>query len=59
MDMRNDIATSTVAIIAAFVGDRYWKYADPIGACIVWYFFTSKIYNFKKKCFSYMYILVE
>lgn len=37
MDMRNDIATSTVAIIAAFVGDRYWKYADPIGACIVWY----------------------
>ncbi|GMR48228.1 hypothetical protein PMAYCL1PPCAC_18423, partial [Pristionchus mayeri] len=35
MDMRNDIATSTVAIIAAFVGDRYWKYADPLGACIV------------------------
>ncbi|GMR45181.1 hypothetical protein PMAYCL1PPCAC_15376 [Pristionchus mayeri] len=35
MDMRNDIATSSVAIVAAFVGARYWKYADPAGACIV------------------------
>ncbi|GMR54886.1 hypothetical protein PMAYCL1PPCAC_25081, partial [Pristionchus mayeri] len=35
MDMRNDIATSTMAIIAAFVGSRYWKYADPVGACLV------------------------
>lgn len=37
MDMRNDIATSAVAIVAAFVGDRYWKYADPLGASIMWY----------------------
>ncbi|KAF8364150.1 hypothetical protein PRIPAC_91073, partial [Pristionchus pacificus] len=35
MDMRNDIATSAVAIVAAFVGDRYWKYADPLGASIM------------------------
>ncbi|GMS93317.1 hypothetical protein PENTCL1PPCAC_15492 [Pristionchus entomophagus] len=35
MDMRNDIATSLVALVAAFIGDRYWKYADPLGACMV------------------------
>ena len=35
MDMRNDIATSVMAIVAAFIGDRYWKYADPIGAILV------------------------
>ncbi|GMS82571.1 hypothetical protein PENTCL1PPCAC_4746, partial [Pristionchus entomophagus] len=35
MDMRNDIATSLVALVAAFVGSRWWKYADPAGACIV------------------------
>ncbi|GMR52408.1 hypothetical protein PMAYCL1PPCAC_22603, partial [Pristionchus mayeri] len=35
MDMRNDIATSSVAIVAAFIGSRYWKYADPVGACLV------------------------
>lgn len=35
MDMRNDIATSIVAIICATVGDRYWPYADPLGAILV------------------------
>ncbi|GMS82572.1 hypothetical protein PENTCL1PPCAC_4747, partial [Pristionchus entomophagus] len=35
MDMRSDIATSLVALVAAFIGDRWWKYADPVGACIV------------------------
>lgn len=35
MDMRNDIATSVVAIVCATIGDRYWPYADPIGAILV------------------------
>uniref|UniRef100_A0A8R1HVY4 ZT_dimer domain-containing protein n=1 Tax=Caenorhabditis japonica TaxID=281687 RepID=A0A8R1HVY4_CAEJA len=35
MDMRNDIATSIVAIVCATIGDRYWSYADPIGAILV------------------------
>ncbi|CAI2351369.1 unnamed protein product [Caenorhabditis sp. 36 PRJEB53466] len=35
MDMRNDIATSIVAIVCATVGDRYWSYADPLGAILV------------------------
>ncbi|GMR55904.1 hypothetical protein PMAYCL1PPCAC_26099, partial [Pristionchus mayeri] len=36
LDMRNDIATSSVAIVAAFIGSRFiWKYADPVGACLV------------------------
>ncbi|KJH46181.1 cation diffusion facilitator family transporter [Dictyocaulus viviparus] len=35
MDMRNDVATSLVAIFAATVGDIIWPYADPVGAIIV------------------------
>ncbi|EPB67056.1 cation diffusion facilitator family transporter [Ancylostoma ceylanicum] len=35
MDMRNDIATSLVAIVCATIGDRYWSYADPVGAILV------------------------
>ncbi|KAK5967602.1 Cation efflux protein family and Cation efflux protein transmembrane domain [Trichostrongylus colubriformis] len=35
MDMRNDIATTLVAITCATIGDRYWPYADPIGAIVV------------------------
>ena len=37
MDMRNDIAIALVAVVAATVGDKYWKYADPVGAIIVRY----------------------
>ncbi|EYB95832.1 hypothetical protein Y032_0155g3043 [Ancylostoma ceylanicum] len=33
--MRNDIATSLVAIVCATIGDRYWSYADPVGAILV------------------------
>ncbi|PIC35195.1 hypothetical protein B9Z55_014625 [Caenorhabditis nigoni] len=35
MDMRNDIATTIVAIVCATIGDRYWPYADPLGAILV------------------------
>lgn len=35
MDMRNDIATSLVAIVAATIGHRVWPYADPVGAILV------------------------
>ncbi|KAE9419204.1 hypothetical protein Angca_009104, partial [Angiostrongylus cantonensis] len=35
MDMRNDIATSLIAIIAATIGGIFWPYADPVGAIIV------------------------
>lgn len=35
MDMRNDICTSIVAIVCATIGDRYWPYADPLGAILV------------------------
>lgn len=36
LDQRNDIITSVVALIGAFVGDHYWKFADPIAAILVW-----------------------
>lgn len=41
MDQRNDIITSAVALISAFIGDRYWLYADPIGAICVCTFVAS------------------
>ncbi|VDK84596.1 unnamed protein product [Cylicostephanus goldi] len=36
MDMRNDIVTSLVAVVCATIGDKFWIYADPVGAIIVW-----------------------
>ncbi|CAJ0604386.1 unnamed protein product [Cylicocyclus nassatus] len=35
MDMRNDIVTSLVAVVCATIGDKFWIYADPVGAIIV------------------------
>lgn len=35
LDQRNDIATNTFAFIAAIIGDKYWPYADPLGAILV------------------------
>lgn len=34
-DARNDVLTNFVALVCAFVGARYWIYADPIGAILV------------------------
>lgn len=36
LDQRNDIVTSVVALVGAYVGDHYWAYADPLGAICVW-----------------------
>lgn len=36
LDQRNDIITGIVALLGATIGDYYWKYADPIGAILVW-----------------------
>ncbi|KAK5971375.1 Cation diffusion facilitator family transporter [Trichostrongylus colubriformis] len=35
MDMRNDIATTLVAVACATVGSLYWPDADPVGGIIV------------------------
>ncbi|KAL3092211.1 hypothetical protein niasHT_023770 [Heterodera trifolii] len=35
MDLRNDVATSVVALGGAYLGDKFWPYADPIGAILV------------------------
>lgn len=35
MDLRNDVATSVVALGGAYVGDKFWPFADPIGAILV------------------------
>ncbi|KAK6024866.1 hypothetical protein OSTOST_09255 [Ostertagia ostertagi] len=35
MDMRNDIATTLVAVVCATIGSLYWKYADPVGGILV------------------------
>ncbi|VDM71973.1 unnamed protein product [Strongylus vulgaris] len=35
IDQRNDCITNVVALAGAYVGHRWWKYADPIGATIV------------------------
>jgi Co/Zn/Cd efflux system component len=36
LDQRNDALTSVVGLAAAFIGTRYWVYADPVGAILVW-----------------------
>ena len=36
MDLRNDVLTSAVALGGAYLGNKYWPYADPIGAILVW-----------------------
>ncbi|VDM83810.1 unnamed protein product [Strongylus vulgaris] len=35
MDLRNDVATRISAVVFAFIGDRYWRLADPIGAIAI------------------------
>ncbi|KAL6729331.1 hypothetical protein Aduo_000398 [Ancylostoma duodenale] len=35
IDQRNDCITNLVALAGAYIGHRYWKYADPIGATCV------------------------
>ncbi|KHJ87553.1 hypothetical protein OESDEN_12670 [Oesophagostomum dentatum] len=46
MDMRNDIITSLVAVVCATIGDRYWSYADPVGAIFVWVTESQRILYF-------------
>lgn len=36
LDQRNDIITNIFAMSGAYVGDNFYKLADPIGAIIVW-----------------------
>ncbi|KAK6750648.1 hypothetical protein RB195_002554 [Necator americanus] len=35
MDLRNDVATRVSAVIFAYIGDEYWRLADPIGAILL------------------------
>lgn len=35
IDQRNDCLTNIVALLGAWVGQNYWKYADPLGAFLV------------------------
>jgi divalent metal cation (Fe/Co/Zn/Cd) transporter len=35
MDQRNDAITSMVGLAGAYIGDRFWGYADPVGAILV------------------------
>jgi hypothetical protein len=36
MDQRNDIFNNLVSLLCAYVGDRYWRFFDPIGAICIW-----------------------
>ncbi|PIO75142.1 cation diffusion facilitator family transporter [Teladorsagia circumcincta] len=35
MDLRNDVASRISAVIFAYIGDKYWRVADPIGAIVL------------------------
>uniref|UniRef100_A0A1I7TWC6 ZT_dimer domain-containing protein n=1 Tax=Caenorhabditis tropicalis TaxID=1561998 RepID=A0A1I7TWC6_9PELO len=35
IDQRNDCLTNMVALLGAWVGQKWWKYADPLGAFLV------------------------
>ncbi|KAI6174486.1 Cation efflux family protein [Aphelenchoides bicaudatus] len=35
LDQRNDAITSIVGLAGAYIGDKYWVYADPVGAILV------------------------
>ncbi|KAI6171094.1 Cation diffusion facilitator family transporter [Aphelenchoides bicaudatus] len=41
MDQRNDIFNNLVSLTCAYIGDRYWKFADPIGAICICTFIAS------------------
>uniref|UniRef100_A0A7E4ZV08 ZT_dimer domain-containing protein n=1 Tax=Panagrellus redivivus TaxID=6233 RepID=A0A7E4ZV08_PANRE len=45
LDQRNDAITNVVAFVGAFVGDHYWKYADPIGAILVCTFIATSWFS--------------
>uniref|UniRef100_A0A0N4U3P4 ZT_dimer domain-containing protein n=1 Tax=Dracunculus medinensis TaxID=318479 RepID=A0A0N4U3P4_DRAME len=45
LDMRNDLLTSAVALASAYVGDRIWLYADPLGAISVCTFVALSWFN--------------
>ncbi|XP_076346342.1 uncharacterized protein LOC143244835 isoform X2 [Tachypleus tridentatus] len=34
-DHRNDVLSNSVALVCGFVGSKYWKYADPLGAILI------------------------
>ncbi|XP_022254936.1 metal tolerance protein 7-like isoform X2 [Limulus polyphemus] len=34
-DHRNDVLSNSVALACGFVGSKYWKYADPLGAILI------------------------
>ncbi|EYC28648.1 hypothetical protein Y032_0007g3339 [Ancylostoma ceylanicum] len=36
MDLRNDVVTRISAVVFAYIGDEYWRLADPIGAILLW-----------------------
>ena len=36
LDQRNDVITNIVALVCGLIGTHLWKYADPIGAILVW-----------------------
>ncbi|CAK9304549.1 unnamed protein product [Gordionus sp. m RMFG-2023] len=35
MDQRNDFFSNSVALVCAYIGFLYWRYADPIGALLI------------------------
>ncbi|KIH64965.1 cation diffusion facilitator family transporter [Ancylostoma duodenale] len=35
MDLRNDVVTRISAVVFAYIGDEYWRLADPIGAILL------------------------
>ncbi|VDK51557.1 unnamed protein product [Anisakis simplex] len=41
MDQRNDVLTNIVALAGAYIGNRFWLYADPLGAFFVCIFIIT------------------
>jgi hypothetical protein len=35
-DQGNDVITNITALAGAYLGHRFWIYADPLGAFLVW-----------------------
>ena len=36
-DQGNDVFSNITALACAYIGHKFWIYADPIGAFLIWY----------------------
>ncbi|PIO66837.1 cation efflux family protein [Teladorsagia circumcincta] len=59
MDLRNDVASRICAVIFAYIGDKYWRVADPIGAIVLSCLDHLMVYHTGTKAFVELHIVMD